>query len=422
MIRTDLTGAMGFIGEIEMPGDNDKKVLTDLLGGNLAYGGTGWLGLPKAYSQTVSAAIKNAAQQIIGDSEVLVVIGIGGSYLGARAALDLLKTPYYNMRRKRTPDIYFAGNNLSGEYLEQIIALIGGRDFSVNYISKSGSTMEPSVAFRVFKSLLEAKYGAEGARKRIYTTTDSSNGKLRALTDREGYTSFPIPADVGGRYSVLTAVGLLPAAVAGIDIDDMMAGALAVMNGDKEDILKYASARQALYKQGKKIEILACFEPSFRYMGEWWKQLFGESEGKDGLGIFPASTEYTADLHSLGQYIQSGERTLLETFVTIEKTNAMLRIPRDDTVDDGLASLSGREIQTLNQAAVQAVKAAHIDGGVPVIELRIPVMSAYWFGALVQFFELACAASAVISGVNPFDQPGVEAYKKNMYAILGLQK
>jgi len=422
MIKTDLTGALGFISGSELPRADDKKALGDLLDGNIEYDGTGWLNVPKDYPGKAAAAIKSAAQRISGDSEVLVVIGIGGSYLGARAALDLLKTPYYNMRPKRTPDIYFAGNNLSGEYLEQVIALIGGRDFSVNYVSKSGSTLEPSVAFRVFKNLLEAKYGVEGAKKRIYTTTDGAKGKLRALTDREGYVSFVIPSDVGGRYSVLTAVGLLPAAVAGIDIDAVIAGAQAVMDGDKEDILKYASARQALYRQGKKIEILACFEPSFRFMGEWWKQLFGESEGKDGLGVFPAYTEYTADLHSLGQYVQSGERTLFETFVTIGQTNAVLRVPRDDAVDDGLAPLSGREIHAINQAAVTAVKAAHIDGGVPVIELRLPEMSPFFFGALVQFFELSCAVSALISKVNPFDQPGVEAYKKNLFGILGLER
>ncbi|SHI10784.1 glucose-6-phosphate isomerase [Sporobacter termitidis DSM 10068] len=422
MIKTDLTGALSFIDEKELPGAEDKKALTDLLDGKIGRGGAGWLRLPEDYSDAVSAAIRSAAYQIADNSEVLVVIGIGGSYLGARAALDLLRTPYYNQIKKRTPDIYFAGNNLSGEYLEQVIALIGGRNFSVNYVSKSGATMEPSAAFRVFKNLLDSKYGAEGARKRIYTTTDGEKGKLRQLTDRKGYTSFAIPDDIGGRYSVLTAVGLLPAAVAGIDIDELMSGARDIMNKDKDDVLQYASARQALYRQGKKIEILGCFEPSFRSMGEWWKQLFGESEGKDGRGIFPVYTEFTTDLHSLGQYIQSGERSLFETFVSIEKTSAAIRVPKDGELEDGLETLAGRELQELNRAAFAATKAAHNDGGVPVIQLDVPQLSPYYFGALVQFFELSCAVSALISKVNPFDQPGVEAYKKNMYAILGLQK
>ena len=422
MIKTDLTGALRFIDEKDLPRANGRKALSDLLSGRTGREGSGWLRLPDDYGAAESAALKNAAQRIRGDSEVLVVIGIGGSYLGARAILDLLKSPHYNQLNKRTPDILFAGNNLSGDALEQVIALLGGRNFSINYVSKSGSTMEPSVAFRVFKGLLEAKYGREAAKSRIYTTTDGDKGKLRALTTQEGYCSFTIPADVGGRYSVLTAVGLLPAAVAGVDIDAMMAGARDMMADNSDDALSYAAARQALYRRGKKIEVLSCFEPSFHFMGEWWKQLFGESEGKDHLGIFPAYTDFTTDLHSLGQYIQDGERTLLETIVSVEKTASLLRVPRDDALDDGLATLAGKEIRELNRAAKEAVKAAHIDGGVPVIELSVPEMTAYNFGALAQFFELSCAVSALISKVTPFDQPGVEAYKKNMYAILGLEK
>ncbi len=422
MIKVDLTGVMTSFDERELTSGEGRKQLDGLLSGRVGWEGSGWLRLPERYGDSVSSNIKEAAGRIAGDSEALVVIGIGGSYLGARAALDFIKSPNYNLLIKKTPDIYFVGNNLSGDYLEQVIALIGGRDFSVNYISKSGSTIEPSIAFRVFKGLLTAKYGAEGAKKRIYITTDPEKGKLRELTDREGYTSFSIPGDVGGRYSVLTAVGLLPAAAAGINIDDMMAGAREVMEKSTEDVLLYAAIRQALYGRGKKIELLACFEPCFHYMGEWWKQLFGESEGKGGKGIFPAYSDYTTDLHSLGQYIQEGERTIFETFVTIDKPRSKLRIPTDGDIDDGLHTLAGRELLTVNSAASKAVKKAHIDGGIPVIELYVPEASARSFGALVQFFEMSCAVSALLMQVNPFDQPGVEAYKKNLCAILGLEK
>ena len=421
MIKADLSGAMAFIDERELSPGEGRKLLDGLYGGHIGREGAGWLKLPVDYGDRVSDDIKKAAGRITGDSAALVVIGIGGSYLGARAAIDFIKSPNYNLLSKKTPDIYFVGNNLSGDYLEQVIALIGGRDFSVNYISKSGSTIEPSIAFRVFKNLLTARYGADGAKKRIYVTTDPGKGKLRSLADREGYQSFPIPGDVGGRYSVLSAVGLLPAAAAGINIDDMMAGAREMMEKSEADALKYASLRQALYRRGKKIELLCCFEPCFHYAGEWWKQLFGESEGKNGKGIFPAYTDFTTDLHSLGQYIQEGERTLMETFVTIDTSRSKLRIPTDGDLDDGLNKLSGREILTVNNAASKAVKQAHLDGGVPVMELHVPDVSARSFGALVQFFEIACAVSALLMKVNPFDQPGVEAYKKNLYANLGLQ-
>lgn len=422
MIKADLSGVLNFIHEKDFYRDEDKRIIEQLYHGEVPFDGCGWFRLPQEYNEGLSAAIKNAAQRIAGNSDVLVVIGIGGSYLGARAALDFLKTPNYNMLNKKTPDIYFAGNNLSGEYLEQVIALIGNRDFSVNYVSKSGSTLEPSIAFRVFKNLLTAKYGEVEAAKRIYITTDGLKGKLRQLTDHKGYVSFTIPDDVGGRYSVLTPVGLLPAAVAGVDIDEMMRGARDMTEKGQADAFSYASVRQALYRQGKKIEILASFEPSFRSMGEWWKQLFGESEGKDGIGIFPAYTEFTTDLHSLGQYIQSGERALFETFICIESNRSPIRIPRDSALDDGLDSISGQEINSVNKAALTATKDAHIAGGVPVIELSIPSVSPYYFGALAQFFEISCAVSALISKVNPFDQPGVEAYKKNLFSILGLKK
>ncbi len=420
MIKADFTGVKRFITDRELPLDDGRNLMNDLLGGRSPYPGTGWLRLPYEYDAETLSAIKAAARKITSDSEALVVIGIGGSYLGARSVLDFVKTPYYNQLDKTTPDIYFVGNNLSGEYLAQVISFVEDRDFSINYISKSGSTIEPSVAFRIFKELLTSKYGAHGASKRIYITTDAAKGKLRQLTDREGYTSFIIPNNVGGRYSVLTAVGLLPASCAGIDIEEILTGAQDVMENSKNDVLQYACTRQALYRKGKHIEILSCFEPAFRSMGEWWKQLFGESEGKDGSGIFPAYTQFTTDLHSLGQYIQSGERILFETFVSIEKPRSTICIPEDRTLEDGLDTLAGSSIKPLNDAAFTATKQAHIDGGVPVIELSIPEFSAYYFGSFVQFFEFSCAVSALVSGVNPFDQPGVEAYKKNMFGILGL--
>lgn len=422
MIRTDLTGVMPFVDDVAPLLKESDALLRELSEDPVKYFGSGWLHLPETYDAKLLDDIKHTAAKIAAESQALVVIGIGGSYLGARAALDFIKTPYYNQHKKQTPDIYFVGNNLSGEYLEQVIAFIGDRDFSVNYISKSGSTLEPSVAFRVMKSCLSAKYGSLGAKKRIYVTTDSTKGHLRHHADREGYKSFTIPDDIGGRYSVLTAVGLLPAACAGIDIDAMLCGARDMMGESIADALSYAVVRQTLYRKGKKIEMLACFEPSFRSMGEWWKQLFGESEGKDGIGIFPAYSAFTTDLHSMGQYIQSGERTIFETLVSIRKPRSELRIPRDSSLDDGLDALVGRDISTLNDAALKATKQAHIEGGVPVIELVLPTACAYEFGALVQFFEVSCAVSALLSKVNPFDQPGVEAYKKNLFAILGLEK
>jgi glucose-6-phosphate isomerase len=326
------------------------------------------------------------------------------------------------MLSKHTPDIYFAGNNASGEYLRQVIELIGDRDFSVNVISKSGSTIETAIALRFFKSLLEERYGAEGRKERLYVTTDKKGSPLRETAKREGYACLEMPERVGGRYSVLTVVGLLPCAVAGIDIDEIMTGALEEIETGADNACLYASARQALYRKGKKIEMLACFEPAFRYTGEWWKQLFGESEGKGGIGIFPAFADYTADLHSLGQYIQEGERTLMETFVSFDSPRHNPEIPGGPLHDDKIGALAGLDLHAVNCAASEAVKKAHIDGGVPVIELRAPAMSAESFGALAYFFERSCAVSALISGVNPFGQPGVEAYKKNLYAILGLSK
>jgi glucose-6-phosphate isomerase len=406
------------MGADELRGIDTQKALSEL--GTLED--TGWVNLPADYSAELSAEIKGVAAKIGGESEAPVVIGLGGSHLGARAAIEYIKSPNYNALPKQTPDICFAGNNASAEYLQQVIEIIGERDFSVNVVSKSGSTIETSIALRFFKSLLQSRYGDAGVKERLYVTTDKTGSPLREMAAREGYACIEMPEGVGGRYSVLTAVGLLPCAVAGIDIDEIMAGALEEMDTGLEEARRYASARQALYRKGKKIEMLACFEPAFRYTGEWWKQLFGESEGKAGIGIFPAFADYTADLHSLGQYMQEGERVLMETFVTFERPRVSLEIPGGALHDDKISALAGVDMHVVNRSASEAVKKAHVDGGVPVIELTAPALSASSFGALAYFFERSCAISALVSGVNPFGQPGVEAYKKNLYAILGLRK
>ena len=418
MIKVALEGTHGFINADEMRGLDTQKALDALK----TMEDTGWVNLPSDYGSELSAKIKGMAAKIGGQSKALVVIGIGGSYLGARAAIEYIKTPNYNTLPKQTPDIYFAGNNASGEYLRQIIEVIGDRDFSINIVSKSGSTIETSIATRFFKSLLQSRYGDAGLKERIYVTTDKTGSPLREMAAREGYACIEMPEGVGGRYSVLTAVGLLPCAVAGIDIDDLMSGAREEMNSGLEASRTYAAARQTLYRKGKKIEMLACFEPAFRYTGEWWKQLFGESEGKSGIGVFPAYADYTADLHSLGQYMQEGERTLMETFVTFEQPRVKLEIPGGALHDDKISALAGFDMHTVNKSASEAVMKAHIYGGVPVIELQAPSLSAASFGALTYFFERSCAISALVSGVNPFGQPGVEAYKRNLFAILGLKK
>ena len=385
---------------------------------------TGWLDLPVNYDKGEFARIQKAAQKIQSDSKALVVIGIGGSYLGARAVVELLKSPNYNALPKSTPDIYFAGNGISSDALTEIIAMIGERDFSVNVISKSGTTTEPAIAFRIFKELLEKKYGKEGARERIYATTDKAKGALKTLATKEGYETFVVPDDVGGRYSVLTAVGLLPIAVSGIDIEKLMQGAAkereeALAKGTESAEAQYAMSRQKLSDAGKHVEILAAYEPSFRFMAEWWKQLYGESEGKDQTGIFPASVDLTPDLHSMGQYMQEGRRMLQETVVFFDKARTSLAVPLDAENLDGLNYLAGREMSYINEKAMQATKAAHISGGVPVTEIRLPEISEETVGALIYFFEYACGVSGYISGVNPFNQPGVEAYKKNMFRLLG---
>ena len=416
MIKVDVNGAMSFLEKEEIDSMDTQKALEEMV----ALEESGWVDLPKTYNTSLSAEINNVADRIREQSDALVVIGIGGSYLGARAAIEYVVSPNYNALKKQTPDIFFAGNNCSGEHLEQVIEMIGNRDFSVNVISKSGSTIETSIALRFFKSLLNERYGAEGLRNRLYVTTDSKGSPLREMAAREGYVCLEMPERVGGRYSVLTVVGLLPCAVAGIDIDDMMAGALDEMETGINNACLYASVRQALYRGGKKIEMLACFEPAFRYTGEWWKQLFGESEGKAGIGIFPAYADYTADLHSLGQYMQDGERSLLETFMLFDSPRKNPIIPKGLLHDDAISVIAGRGLHEVNSSAATAVKAAHIDGGVPVIEISAPVMSASSFGAIAYFFQRSCAVSSLISGVIPFGQPGVEAYKKNLFSILGL--
>ena len=384
---------------------------------------TGWVTLPRDYDKEEFARIKAAAKKIQQQSQVLVVIGIGGSYLGARAVIELLASPNYNLKKKDTPDIYFAGNGLSTDALLELISLIGDRDFSVNVISKSGTTTEPAVAFRIFKGMLEEKYGKEGARERIYATTDKARGALKGLADGEGYEEFVVPDDVGGRYSVLTAVGLLPIAAAGIDIDALMAGAAQAMTelavpGLDNPAWQYAAARHALYQSGKKVELLACYEPPFRFFAEWWKQLYGESEGKDGKGIFPASVEFTADLHSMGQYIQEGERLMFETVVKFAPKGEFI-IPTDPDNVDGLNFLAGKPLSFVAEKAMRGVILAHVDGGVPNILLELPAISESSVGWLIYFFEYVCGLSGYLLEVNPFNQPGVEAYKKNMFALLG---
>ena len=384
---------------------------------------TGWVHLPRDYDKEEFARIQAAAAKIQRDSKALVVIGIGGSYLGARGVIECLCSPNYNLKKKSTPNIYFVGNGLSADAMHEVVELLGDEDFSVNIISKSGTTTEPAVAFRFFRKLLEDKYGAEEAGKRIYATTDKARGALKSLADSEGWETFVVPDDVGGRYSVLTAVGLLPIAVAGVDITALMAGAaeereICLRDGWDNPAWQYAAARYSLYEAGKKIEILGSYEPSFRFMTEWWKQLYGESEGKEGKGLFPASVEFTADLHSMGQYIQQGQRLMFETVVRFEPKGTFL-IPDDPENVDGLNFLSGKPLSFVAEQALRGTILAHVDGGVPNILIRMPQISESSVGYLIYFFEYVCGLSGYLLGVNPFDQPGVEAYKKNMFALLG---
>lgn len=423
------TGLRGFVEEREL-GYMDPLVQTanEMLVQHTGAGSDyhGWVDLPVQYDREEFARIKAAAKKIQQNSDVLIVIGIGGSYLGARAAIEFVKGQMYNnIRAKGTPEVYFVGSNISSSYLNDVVQIIGERDFSVNVISKSGTTTEPAIAFRIFKKLAEKKYGKEGAKDHIFATTDKSRGALKKLADDEGYETFVVPDDVGGRFSVLTAVGLLPMAAAGVDIDEAMRGAAeareAFMDGETaaNDCFKYAALRNILYRKGKGIEILVNYEPALVMMGEWFKQLFDESEGKDQKGIFATSANFSTDLHSIGQYIQDGTRNVFETVLWVKEPRSESIIEETEENIDGLNYLAGKSLQYVNSKAYAGTLMAHMDGGTPSIVLEIDRADAYHFGYLVYFFEKACAVSGYLLGVNPFDQPGVEAYKKNMFALLG---
>ena len=431
MIQFDTTNASAFINEAEL--DNIRpqlklahKMLTQKTGPGNDY--LGWLELPRLYDRDEFTRIRQAAARIRKNSDILVVIGIGGSYLGARAAIEMLTHSFnaaLGKRNRKHPLVVFAGNNISSTYLADLFDLLENHRVSVNVISKSGTTTEPAVAFRIFKTWMENKYGSDEARSRIFVTTDKARGALKTLADQEGYETFVVPDDVGGRYSVLTAVGLLPIAAAGIDIREMMRGARIAMQAyrdadlDQNPCYAYAAWRNILLRKGYAVEIMVNYEPGLHYFTEWWKQLYGESEGKDGRGIFPAGVDNSADLHSMGQYIQDGSRMLFETVIQVEKARHEIIIPVDPADMDGLNFLSGLDMQTVNRKAAEGTVLAHLDGGVPNLQVTIPEMSAYYFGQLVYFFEKACAISGYLLAVNPFNQPGVEDYKKNMFALLG---
>lgn len=426
----DYSKAAAFIHEEEIAGikagvQAARETLVEKTGAGNDF--LGWIDLPVDYDKEEFGRIKKAAEKIQKDSDVLLVIGIGGSYLGARAAIEFLSHSFYNnlpKEKRKTPEIYFVGNSISSKYIHDLMDLVDGKDFSINIISKSGTTTEPAIAFRVFKEMLIEKYGKEEANKRIYATTDRARGALKNLANEEGYESFVVPDDVGGRFSVLTAVGLLPIAVSGADIDALMQGAADARKNaletpfEKNSALLYAAVRNILLRKGKQVEIVANYEPSLHYVSEWWKQLYGESEGKDGKGIFPASVTLTADLHSMGQYIQDGERTLFETIISVAEPAGKVVVEADGENLDGLNFLAGKRISEINRMAELGVQLAHVDGGVPNIRIEIPQIDAHAVGSLLYFFERACGISGYILGVNPFDQPGVEAYKKNMFALL----
>ena len=424
MLQFDVSHALPFLPKnwlsSRLDGLTDSRALLEK-GNGVGGEFTGWVRLPENYDRKELARVLQTARIIRDQSQVLIVVGIGGSYLGARAVLELVTSPNYNLFCKG-PQVFFTGNTLSSDALNELLDYVRDKDFSVNVISKSGSTTESSIAFLLFRQLLEEKYGKAGARDRIFATTDWHKGTLRALANQEGYATFSVPGSIGGRYSVLTAAGLLPLAVAGIDVEELLAGAADAMvrlrqPGQDNPAWQYAAARHALYTEGKNIELLACYEPSFRFFGEWWKQLFGESEGKDGKGIFPASVEFTADLHSMGQYIQEGERDLFETVVRFPLPASTCTLT--PTPGDHLDFLRGKDLRYVNEQARRGTVLAHVDGGVPNLLLSVDERTAYWVGQLIYFFEYSCGLSGYLLGVNPFDQPGVEAYKENMFALLG---
>ncbi|MGM9987874.1 MAG: glucose-6-phosphate isomerase [Bacillaceae bacterium] len=430
-IKFDYSKALAFVQEHELTYAADTvKMLHHSIHEKTGAGNDflGWVDLPHTYDKEEFARIQKAAKDIQANSDILLVIGIGGSYLGARAAIEMLGHTFYNnlsKEQRKTPQVIFVGQNISSTYMRDLMDVLEGKDFSINVISKSGTTTEPALAFRIFRKLLEEKYGKEEARKRIFATTDKARGALKTFATEEGYETFVIPDDVGGRFSVLTAVGLLPIAVAGLDIQKMMDGAAKATDDFSASELadniayQYAVVRNALYNKGKTIEMLVNYEPSLLYFGEWWKQLFGESEGKDQKGIFPSSANFSTDLHSLGQYIQEGRRDLFETVINVENARHELTIEAEATDLDGLNYLAGETVDFVNKKAYQGTLLAHNDGGVPNLVLNVPSLDEYTFGYMVYFFEKACAMSGYLLGVNPFDQPGVEAYKKNMFALLG---
>ena len=430
-VTFDYSKAASFIGahEVEFMKKtvcDAKDVLVSRTGAGNDF--LGWIDLPVDYDKEEFARIKKAAAKIQSDSDVLLVIGIGGSYLGARAAIEFLRHSFYNSVSKeirKTPEIYFVGNSISSTYIKHLIDVIGDRDFSINMISKSGTTTEPAIAFRVFKEMMEKKYGKEEAAKRIYATTDRAKGSLKGLATEEGYESFVVPDDVGGRFSVLTAVGLLPIAVSGADIDQLMAGAASGRKKaleqpyEENGALQYAAVRNILYKKGKSVEIVANYEPSLHYVSEWWKQLFGESEGKDNRGLFPAAVDLTTDLHSMGQFIQDGSRVMFETVLNVEESPEEILLQKEEVDTDGMNYLAGKSVDFVNKSAMNGTILAHTDGDVPNLMVTIPEQTAFYLGELFYFFEFACGVSGYLLGINPFNQPGVESYKKNMFALLG---
>ncbi len=426
----DYSNALAFVKEHEIRFlENQVEGAASILDSKSGPGNDflGWLDLPQTYDRKEFEQIKKAAQKIRQQSEVLVVIGIGGSYLGAKAAIEFLSHSFFNnlpSEKRKAPEIYFAGTNISSTYLAHLLEIIGERSFSLNVISKSGTTTEPAIAFRFLKKKLEEKYGKSGAKERIFATTDRRKGALKKLAEQEGYETFVVPDDVGGRFSVLTPVGLLPIAAAGIDIDALMLGAADAVESFKAPLAEnpchqYAVLRNTLYRKGKMIELLINYETRFHFLAEWWKQLFGESEGKDGKGIFPAAADFTSDLHSLGQYIQDGRRQLFETVLQVEKPETDLLLEAMEGDLDGLNYLAGKTMDFVNNKAAEGTLMAHVKGGVPNLLIRIPAATPYHLGCLFFFFEKACAISGYLLGVNPFDQPGVETYKKNMFRLLG---